>query len=165
MKYDLIILGGGAAGFAAAMKANELNKKVLMINDNNNVEIGGTCVNVGCFPTKHMLYKAELIYKIKNNLFEGITADIKIDFEKIIEEKNLLVEEAINEKYKKVLANLENVDFINGKAKFIDNSSIIVNSKRYYGEKFLIATGSKTFIPPIDGIEKVNFLTNKTALE
>ncbi|KAF2955411.1 mercury(II) reductase [Marinitoga sp. 38H-ov] len=165
MKYDLVILGGGAAGFAAAMKANELNKKTLMINDNSDVEVGGTCVNVGCFPTKHMLYKADLIHKIKSNLFNGITANVKIEYEKIVEEKNKLVEDAREEKYKKVLSNLENVKFINGKAKFVDNHSIIVNGKRIYGEKFLIATGSKTFIPPIKGIEKVNYLTNKTALE
>ncbi|WGS64572.1 mercury(II) reductase [Marinitoga aeolica] len=165
MKYDLIIIGGGAAGFAAAMKANELNKKVLIINDNNNVEIGGTCVNVGCFPTKHMLYKAELIHKISNNIFDGITANVKINYEKIVEEKNKLVENAREEKYKKVLSNLENVDFVNGKAEFIDNNSVIVNGEKYFGEKFLIATGSKTFIPPIKGIEKVKYLTNKTALE
>nr|WP_129408165.1 FAD-dependent oxidoreductase [Marinitoga lauensis] len=165
MKYDLIIIGGGAAGFAAAMKANELNKKVLMINDNKNVEIGGTCVNVGCFPTKHMLYKADLIHKISSNIFAGISAKIEIDYSKIVEEKNKLVFKAREEKYKKVLDNLKNVEFINGKAKFVDNNTIMVNEKKLYGDKFLISTGSKTFIPPIKGIEKVKYLTNKTALE
>ncbi|GAB6190191.1 mercury(II) reductase [Marinitoga arctica] len=165
MKYDLIIIGGGAAGFAAAIEADSKNKKTLVINDNKEVEIGGTCVNVGCFPTKHMLFKAELVYKILNNNFDGIEANVKIDFSKIIEEKNKLVLNAREEKYKKILDNLKNVNFINGKARFINDNTIIVNGEKLSGDKFLIATGSRTFIPQIKGLEEIEYLTNKSALE
>ncbi|NUU98951.1 hypothetical protein XO12_02065 [Marinitoga sp. 1154] len=165
MKYELIIIGGGAAGFSAALEAERKNKKTLIINNNENIEIGGTCVNVGCFPTKHLLYKAELIYKIQNNIFEGIKTNLQIDYSKIIEEKDKLVLKARKEKYIKILKNLKNVEFLNGKAKFIDKNTIIVNNKKIKGEKFLIATGSRTYIPQIPGLENIEFLTNKEALD
>lgn len=70
-KFDLIVVGAGAAIFATAMKANELKAKTLLIN-NNAVGLGGTCINVGCLPTKHLLYIAEQLYKANNNPFKGI---------------------------------------------------------------------------------------------
>lgn len=163
-KYDLIILGGGGAGFAAAMKADELKAKTLMIN-NNIVGIGGTCVNVGCLPTKHLLHIGELIYKAKNHNFKGLDSSISFDFKTIIEEKNKLIEKLRNEKYEKVLKNLSDIEFIEGNAMFISKNEIKVNSEIYQAEKFIIATGSSTFIPSIEGIHKVDYLTNIEALQ
>ena len=60
--YDLIIVGGGAAAFAAANKANQLEKDTLMINDSQDLPLGGTCVNVGCVPSKTLLHQGEEHY-------------------------------------------------------------------------------------------------------
>lgn len=88
-KYDLIIIGGGAAGFAAAMKANDLKIKTLMIN-NDTIGLGGTCVNVGCVPTKYLLNIGDLIYESREQRFEGIKSSISVNFQKVIEEKIIL---------------------------------------------------------------------------
>lgn len=163
-KFDLIILGGGAAGFAAAMKADEFQAKTLMIN-NNAVGIGGTCVNVGCLPTKHLLYIGEFIHKIKEHNFNGINSSASFDFRKVIDEKNKLVEQLRNEKYKKVLTGLSHVKFLEGDAKFSSKSHVRVNNETFKANKFIIATGSSSFVLPIAGIDKVDYLTNIEALQ
>ena len=163
-KFDLIILGGGAAGFGAAMKANELKANTLMIN-NNTVGIGGTCVNVGCLPTKHLLHVGEVIHRGKANNLKGLNTSVTFDFKRIMEEKNKLIDRLRNEKYKKVLNGLSHVEFIEGNARFISKSEIQVKGKIYNATKLIIATGSSTFIPSIEGIEKVAYLTNIEALQ
>ncbi|MCL4468334.1 MAG: FAD-dependent oxidoreductase, partial [Deltaproteobacteria bacterium] len=70
MVYDLIILGAGAGGFAAAIRANELKVKTLMINDG--LPLGGTCVNVGCVPSKTLLYAGELLHLARHHGIPGI---------------------------------------------------------------------------------------------
>ncbi len=162
-KFDLIILGGGAAGFGAAMKANELKANTLMIN-NNTVGIGGTCVNVGCLPTKHLLHVGEVIHRGKANNLKGLNTSVSFDFKRIMEEKNKLIDRLRDEKYKKVLNGLSHIEFIEGNARFISKSEIQVNGKIYNATKFIIATGSSTFMPSIEGIEKVAYLTNIEAL-
>ncbi|MFQ6071038.1 MAG: FAD-dependent oxidoreductase, partial [Candidatus Aminicenantales bacterium] len=163
-KFDLIILGGGAAGFAAAMKADEFQAKTLIVN-NNTVGIGGTCVNVGCLPTKHLLYIGEFIHKINEHHFKGIRSSISLDFRKVIDEKNKLVEQLRNEKYEKVFAGLSRVEFVEGDAKFGSKSHVHVNNETYTANKFIIATGSSSFILPIEGIDKIDYLTNIEALQ
>ncbi len=163
--YDLIIIGGGAAGFAAAMKANELNARILLVNDEL-IGLGGTCVNVGCVPTKYLLNITKIIHEAEFQKLTGIKSSISFDYSKIIEGKNLLIETLQNEKYEKVLNNLSNVKLVKGTAQFVSESEILVNGKENYkGEKFIIATGSTTFIPPIEGLDKIDFLTNITALQ
>ena len=163
--YDLIIIGGGAAGFAAAMKASELNARILMVN-NDTIGLGGTCVNVGCVPTKYLLNISKIIHEAKFQKFTGIDSSTSFDYTKIIEGKNLLVKILQDEKYEKVLGNLSNVKLVKGNAQFVSKSEIIVDGKESYkGEKFIIATGSSTFTPPIEGIDKINYLTNVTALQ
>lgn len=163
-QYDLIIMGGGAAGFAAAMKANELEAKTLMIN-NNLVGVGGTCVNVGCLPTKHLLHIGEFIHNIKKHNFNGLDSSISFDFRTLIEEKNKLVDKFRIEKYEKVLSVLSHVEFVEGNAAFITASQVQVNNETYKANKFIIATGSSSVVLPIEGIDKVDYLTNIEALQ
>ncbi|MFQ6088622.1 MAG: mercury(II) reductase [Candidatus Methanofastidiosia archaeon] len=164
MKYDLVILGGGAAGFAAAMKADELKAKTLMVN-NDTVGIGGTCVNVGCLPTKHLLYIGELIHKTRMQNFDGLKSSASFDFKTIIEEKDNLIERLRDEKYEKVLSSLSHIEFLKGNAKFISKNEIQMNGEIYTADKFIIATGSSTFIPSIEGIDKIDYLTNIEVLQ
>ncbi len=161
--YELIIIGGGAAGFSAALKADELGVKTLMINDNA-LGLGGTCVNVGCVPTKHLLHVTKLIHHARNNSFKGLKFSIEHDFKKIIEEKNEIVESLRREKYENLIDEMENVDLIEGRARFISETTVKVNGKIYESKKFIVSTGSSTFIPPFEGIREVNFLTHVDAL-
>jgi mercuric reductase len=162
-KFDLITLGGGAAGFSAAMKANELKANTLMIN-NNTVGIGGTCVNVGCLPTKHLLHVGKVIHRGKANNLKGLNTSVSFDFKRIMEEKDKLIDRLRDEKYEKVLNGLSHVEFIEGSARFISKSEIQVSGKIYKANKFVVATGSSTLIPTIKSIDKVSYLTNIEAL-
>ncbi len=73
-KFDLIIIGGGAGGFAAAIRANELKAKTIMINAG--LPLGGTCVNVGCVPSKALLYAGEVLHLVKSHGIPGIELNV-----------------------------------------------------------------------------------------
>jgi len=166
-KYDLIILGQGSAAFAAAIKANDLGVKTAMIGGNATpgTLIGGTCVNVGCMPSKNLITVGTLFYYASNNSFEGIKYEKgKVDFKKIIEQKDKMVEKFRKEKYADVVENLKNVTYINGKGKFVSKDEIEVNSQIFKGKKFIIAVGARTNIIPVKGIENIDYLTNEEIL-
>jgi mercuric reductase len=106
LKFDLVILGGGSAGFAAAIKASELKKRFAMVE---NGTIGGTCINVGCVPSKRLLTVSNAIFELRNQKFKGIKAEKPIfDFGAAINEKDRLVQSLRKSKYIDVLENLKN---------------------------------------------------------
>ncbi|MHA1803701.1 MAG: mercury(II) reductase [Promethearchaeota archaeon] len=164
MRYEIIIIGGGAAGFAAAMKLNELKIRSLLINDDI-VGIGGTCVNVGCVPTKYLLNIARIVYDNNHPRFLGLNTSSSFDFAQIMKGKERLVAYLREQKYKKILENLEHVEYLNGKARFISPEKILIGKTTYSAKNFIIAMGSSTYIPPIQGLEDVNYLTNISALQ
>ncbi|MEO9309289.1 MAG: mercury(II) reductase [Nitrososphaera sp.] len=162
-EYDLVILGGGAAAFAAAIKASEMDATVAMIAGGT---IGGTCVNVGCVPSKNLLSIGELFYECaKNRLNEKFPIDGFSDFRKIIENKNDLVLTLRKQKYVDVLGSMPNTELIQGHAKFRSKNEVVVNGQTLKAKKFIIATGSSPMIPPINGMENVDYLTNVEALD
>ncbi|WP_456395139.1 mercury(II) reductase [Thermococcus sp.] len=152
-EYDFLVVGGGAAGFAAALRANELGVKTLMVNRG---PIGGTCVNVGCVPTKYILTALELRKRALKHHYAGmVLGEERFEFRKLLEGKDELVKFLRREKYEKVLESLENVDYVEGSAKFISNREVLVNGEKVGFRKALIATGARARILPIKGVEKV----------
>ncbi|MBI3069704.1 MAG: mercury(II) reductase [Candidatus Levybacteria bacterium] len=163
-EYDLIIIGGGAGAFAAAIKASELKAKTLMVN--MGLPLGGTCVNVGCVPSKTLLWAGEVMHLAKSHNIPGLDIEVKnFDFGQVVQHELDLVAKLRNEKYEKVLSNLENVDHIEGRASFVSPNEIEVNGQKYQGKKFVIATGSTTTVPLIEGIKEVGFITHIEALK
>ena len=163
-EYDLIIIGGGAGAFAAAIKANDLSAKTLMIN--KGLPLGGTCVNVGCVPSKTLLWAGEVMHQARNHGIPGIDIEVKnFDFASLVQHELDLVEKLREEKYEKVLRNLENVIHLEGRASFVSANEIEVNGQIYQGKKFVIAAGSTTTVPPIEGIKEVGFITHIEALK
>lgn len=163
-KYDLIIIGGGAGAFAAAIKANELGAKTLLVN--KGLPLGGTCVNVGCVPSKTLLYAGEVMHLAKHHNIPGIEIDVKnFDFQKVVTEELDLVARLREEKYEKVLKNLEDVAHIEGRVKFISPNEIEVDGKRYKGEKFIIAAGSTATLLPVEGLKETGYITHIEALK
>jgi len=154
-EYDLIILGGGAAAFSCALKASEKDVKIAMIEKGT---IGGTCVNVGCVPTKNLLDVGE-------KLHECASISDDFDFKKTIENKDKIVSYQRNQKYTSVLESVPNVEYIAGHAKFKSNNEIEINGNTISAKNILIATGSSSMIPPIQGIDTVDYLTNIEALD
>lgn len=159
--YDLIIIGSGSAAFAAAIKASELEKKVLMINDG--LPIGGTCVNVGCVPSKTLIRTAEQLHNANHPNFSGIKpSKTEINFKEVIHQKTELVEDLRQHKYVDVLKDDPNVTILKSYGKLIDKNKVEANGKSYSAEKILIATGSTTFVPDIPGLQETGYLTNDT---
>jgi len=169
--YNLIIIGGGSAAFAAAIKASEMGKTVLMINDG--LPIGGTCVNVGCVPSKTLIRTAESFHIANHPNFTGITpGDNKINFKEIIRQKTELVENLRQKKYVDVISSDPNITVIKGRARLIDKNTVVlrtpdgdVNGETKTGQVILIATGSSTFIPDIPGLKESGYFVNDTLYE
>ncbi len=160
-QYDLIIIGGGSAAFSASATAADMGLSVLMVNAG--LDIGGTCVNVGCVPSKFLIRNAEQIHKVQHSPFNGVSPAIaSIDYKAIIRQKNELVAALQKKKYLDVVGKLDTVEVLEGWAKFVDTKTIEVNGKQYKGMKFLLATGATTKIPEIEGLDKVGYLTNES---
>ena len=163
-KYDLIIVGGGAGAFAAAIRADELGAKTALIN--SGLPLGGTCVNVGCVPSKTLIHAAETLHGTKHHGIPGIELEIKnFDFAKVVQDELALVEKLRSEKYEKVLAQLKNVSLVEGKATFVSKNEVEVNEEKLAADKFIIAAGSTATVPPIENIRKVGFITHVEALK
>ncbi|AWR96737.1 mercury(II) reductase [Acidianus sulfidivorans JP7] len=155
MQKKLVIIGYGAAGFAALIKANELGVKPVLIGYG---PIGGTCVNVGCVPSKKVLNIGENYFKSKK-----YCNNCNVDFSRAFEEEKELVSKLRKTKYEDVLSSYD-VELIEGKAHFISPHEIKVNNNIIEAEKFIIATGSSPYIPEINGINETGFWTNVEAL-
>jgi len=161
-KYDLVILGGGSAAFAAAIKASELNAKFAMIESG---ALGGTCVNVGCVPSKHLLTVSDFYYYSKNHALRGIKiGETSLDFSEIIKQKDEIVRFLRKSKYTDVLKNLPGATFIQGRGVFTSKDEVTVDGKVLRADKFVIATGSSPNIVRFKGVDKVCFVTNVEAL-
>ncbi len=162
--FDLIIIGGGSAAFSAAIKASELEKKVLMINDG--LPIGGTCVNVGCVPSKTLIRTAEAFHHANHPNFSSIKpGGNKIDFKEAINQKRELVADLRQKKYIDVISDDKNVTVLKGRAKLTGKNSVEVNGETKTAGTILIATGSSTFIPDIPGLKDSGYYTNDTLYE
>jgi mercuric reductase len=162
-KYELIILGGGAGAFAAAIKANELGVNAALINDG--LPLGGTCVNVGCVPSKTLLHAAELLHIAKHHNVPGIELTVnKADFSAVVSDEMTLVEQLRVKKYEQVLESLSNLTFIKGRASFLSERKVRVGKQELDAAKFIIATGSKAIVPEIDGLIEAGYITHVEAM-
>src|SRR5213594_384788 len=160
--FDLVILGSGSAAFAAALKAADHGAKTAMIERST---LGGTCVNVGCVPSKNLLRAGELRYYDSRREFPGISpGSTKLEFNKIIEQKNRIVRGLRKEKYSDVLRSLPSTKLFRGNARFVSKTRVKVDGINVDGRKFIVATGSSPRIPSIPAIENMGYLTNVEAL-
>ncbi|MBI4287454.1 MAG: mercury(II) reductase [Chloroflexi bacterium] len=164
-KYDLIIIGGGAAAFAAATKAADLGKKALMINVG--LPLGGTCVNVGCMPSKRLLTVGDDLYYPQHPRFEALKNghSPSFDFAVAIHEKNEMVAQARRTNYINVLEHLDGVSLVEAKARFVAPNRVEASGKVYEADKIIVAAGSSTRPLPIPGMDRVRWLNNVTAME
>ncbi|MBC7758000.1 MAG: FAD-dependent oxidoreductase [Phormidesmis sp. FL-bin-119] len=163
-QFDLIIIGGGSAAFASAIKANNQEVKTLVVN--GGLPLGGTCVNVGCVPSKVLIRAGESIHKASHSPFRRITPNKpQVNFKEIILETKELVADMQKRKYLDLLEGLPFVKVIEGFAKFIGDNTVEVEGEQYQGLKVIIATGASTSIPPIEGLDTIPYLTNISLFE
>ncbi len=162
-----MILGQGSAAFAAAIKANKIGIKTAMIGSavTKSAVLGGTCINVGCVPSKRLITVSTFIDELRKRRYAGLDYTLgKPDYAKIIKEKDKILDGLRTEKYKNVLAAMENVTFMDEIGTFIDANTIMAGKREIKSKHILIATGARSMIPKIKGIEKISYLTNEEAL-
>ncbi len=160
---DLAIIGAGSAGFSAALRAAELGARVALIGHGT---IGGTCVNVGCVPSKTLIRAAETLHQAAGAArFAGIHGAAGVDdWRALIAQKNDLVAGLREAKYRDLLPAHNTIAYMEGRARLTDGG-VAVNGTRLRAAKTIVATGAAAEAPPIAGIESVPYLTSTTALE
>ncbi|AYW49804.1 dihydrolipoyl dehydrogenase [Tetragenococcus halophilus] len=156
--YDLVVIGSGPGGYVAAIKAAQKGKKTAVIEKK---DIGGACLNVGCIPSKSYLTHAQWL--LSSELAQQYGLQINkgsIDFTKMVHRKNQVVQTlqgGIEHLFQK-----NNIDYIEGIASFDQKKQLSVNGEKIGYTNLLLACGSHPFVPPIEGIDEVDYLTTDT---
>ncbi|TKS59314.1 MAG: mercury(II) reductase [Nitrospira sp.] len=160
--YNLMMIGGGSAAFAAAIKAAELGASVAIVEKGT---IGGTCVNIGCVPSKTLIKAAELCYHAAYPQFEGLPAcPPPSDWQRVVQQKVELVTALRQGKYIDVAAVYPTITILKGDATLLGRRQVRVNGTVYQPEKIVIATGSSPWAPTIPGLQEASFLNSEQAL-
>jgi len=158
LRYDIIVIGAGAAGLNIASFMNTLKLKVLLVEKHL---IGGDCLNFGCVPSKVLLSLAHSVDQSRKAEKLGFHIEGTIDMNKVAgliaaRQEHIRIHE--NRDYLEA----KGIDVEIGLPRFLSAGTIQVNNKVYRGKKFVIATGSRPSIPPIPGLEKIDYFTNET---
>ena len=161
-RYDLAILGAGSGAFAAGIEAVRQGRRVAVIEEGT---VGGTCVNVGCIPSKALLTAAEAVHTAARQPFPGVrTAAQGVTMSTLVAGKDAIVDGLRQEKYLDLIDEY-GWDLIRGRGRFVDGPAIEVDGQRIEADRFIIATGASPWVPPIDGLDDVRYLTSTTAME
>lgn len=160
--FDLLIIGSGGAAFSAAIQASSHGAKVAMVERGT---IGGTCVNIGCVPSKNMLRAGEINHLAASNPFLGLnTSAGPVDMKVLIDRKNELVGDLRQHKYVDLIDEY-GFELIQGEARFVNESTVEVGGREITARSFLIATGASPAVPNIPGLSDVDYLVSTTALQ
>lgn len=162
--YDLVVIGGGPAGYVAAIKASQLGGKVALVEKNS---LGGTCLNRGCIPTKTYLHNVEIIEGIKHAKNRGIileNSNFTVDMKSVLEMKSKVVNTLVGG----ITALLKNnkIDIFEGTGKITKDKSVIINEDKILKtEKIILASGSKVNKINIPGIQSKLVMTSDDILD
>src|SRR5690242_824099 len=162
MKYDAIIIGSGQAGNPLAFRLADLGWTVAIVEENN---VGGTCINVGCTPTKTMVHRAQVAHYARNAARWGVNAaGVSVDLAKIVAQKDEVVlsfrgglQRRVDERKKTRL--------YRGRARFVSPHQLQVGEEIIESEKIFINSGGRPSIPAIPGLRSVPFLTNESIMQ
>jgi mercuric reductase len=161
-QYDLAVIGSGGGAFAAAIAARRRDLSAVMVEAGT---FGGTCVNVGCIPSKALLAAAEARQRAGERRFPGIRTEAgPVDFAALIAGKREIVDGMRQRKYVD-LAEEYGIERVEGRARFADGPVLEVDGRRIEAAHYLVATGSEPSIPDIPGLADSGYLTSTTAME
>jgi dihydrolipoamide dehydrogenase len=156
-KFDVIVIGSGSGG-EIVESALSHDFSVAWVDKG---PLGGTCLNVGCIPSKMLIYPADRIVEIQESEKLGIDAVVKnIDFVNIMENMRKPIQES-HEDMEKGLLNTENFHYYKGEGHFVSDYTIMVNNEELKGDKIFIGSGARPLIPQIKAIENIDYLTNE----
>lgn len=147
---------------AAALRAVELGGRVRIIESGT---IGGTCVNVGCIPSKSLISAAEMVHAAHRG-FPGVAGcEPRVEWRALLEGKRELVAELRGKKYEHVLASRSGIEVLRGRARLVGDGWVEVDGARYAARKIVIATGTEPWLPDLPGLDDIDVLTSTTAME
>jgi dihydrolipoamide dehydrogenase len=162
--YDVLVLGGGAAGLSAAGIATNLGAKTLMVERE---KLGGDCTWTGCVPSKTLLKAAKVVHQARTASRYGLTdTEMEVDFPGVMEHVRSVRQEVYEDADAPEIFEDMGIDVRHGTAHFVDGHTVAIrdadgNRHQVTGRFIVIATGASAFIPPIDGIDRVPVLTNE----
>jgi mercuric reductase len=161
-EFDLAIIGSGSAGFAAAIKAREQGARVIMVERGT---IGGTCVNIGCVPSKTLLRAAETYHAAGHHPFAGIhTRADAVNLDHVVVQKDHLVRSLRQTKYSNLIGEYD-WELVQGEARFTGSDTLTVGDRTIRAAAFLIASGARPTVPPIPGLDTASYQTSTEALD
>lgn len=164
LQTEILVVGGGPAGYVAAIRAGQLKKKVILVEKER---VGGMCLNHGCIPSKTLLFAAEILSLIKKGEKYGIkTGSLSVDINQLRQKKRSVVEQLV--KGVEYLIKHSGGTIINGKAKMLEPKSVLVNGPeevKITAQKVLIATGSYPVLLPGFEVDGKTVVTSREALE
>lgn len=161
--FDLLIIGSGGAGMAAAIRASELGATAAVVERAD--VVGGTCVNVGCIPSKYLIEAAHHLHTTRTS-FPGITpCEPQVAWLEVMRRKREIVDSLRQEKYLSVLDGYEGVDLLRGQAELLGGGRVRTGGREVSARKIVIATGTRPAMPPIPGLQESGALDSTTAME
>lgn len=162
-QYGLAVVGAGSAGFAAATAGVDQGARVALIGHGL---IGGTCVNIGCVPSKRLIRAVETLHQARSaSRFGGIQGHGEVkDWQAVVRQKDELVGALRQAKYADLLPAYDGLSYIEGQARLVEGG-VQVNGELVKSSKIVITTGARPAIPSIPGIDTVPYLTSTTALD
>lgn len=157
--YDLVIIGGGSAGLTAAGFAIQLGERVALVEKNR---IGGDCTWYGCVPSKTLLKAAKVAHQMRTSDRHGLTpVEPVIDFQQVMAHVRAVIADVYQHESPDALR-ADGIDVFTGDCHFVDPHTIAVGATTLTASKVLIATGAHPFVPPILGLDTVEYLTYET---
>lgn len=161
-EYDLAVIGSGGAAFGAAIRATDLGARVVVIE---RATVGGTCVNVGCVPSKTLLAGADAFHTAASHPFAGLPTQAgAADVAALVAQKDKLVGHLRQAKYLDVAA-ASGFEILHGQAGFVDPDTLEVDGRPLRARSYLVATGAEPKIPDLPGLAQAGYLTSTTAME
>ncbi len=161
--YDLIVIGAGSGGISAANLGKNLGKKVALVEKE---KIGGDCTWYGCVPSKALIKASEVAHHVKTLEKYGLklNGDSRLDAKQVMAHVRATREKVYAEETPEVFQQ-KGIDVVIGVPKFLDNHRLQIGEKVISSKTFVISTGSSPFVPPIDGIGDIDYLTNETIFD
>ena len=164
-KKKVVVIGGGPGGYVAAIRAAQLGGDVTLVEK---ARLGGTCINVGCIPTKALLHASEVLETIRNGAAIGIDAGSPVvDWSRVQEHKNAIISQLVKGIHGLLGSN--GVSLLQGEGSFLDEKTLAVRTgkgtEKIQGDVFIIASGSEPVSPPIPGIDLEGVIDSTGALE
>ena len=160
-EYDVIVIGSGSGASIVEAYLYQ-GAKVAQVDRG---PLGGTCLNVGCIPSKMLIFAADRVMEVQQSSKLGVQAEVKsIDFGAIMERMRSTVD-STRSHIKEAIGQTKALDFYEEEGRFVDDYTLHVGGKKIRGQKIFIASGARPFIPPIKGIDEVEYLTNESVFQ